>query len=126
MKIFTLSLALLVGALSLSSCATIFTGTKDSITFDSTPEGAKVIQKGIEKCITPCTIDVPRSLSKQMVEIKKEGYEVKELKLEKNFNAISLVNILFGGIIGFGIDLGTGAFVKYDQKSHHVELTPQK
>ena len=117
MKIFTLSLALLVGALSLSSCATIFTGTKDSITFDSTPEGAKVIQKGIEKCITPCTIDVPRSLSKQMVEIKKA--------LQKQ-GFFGIANILFGGIIGFGIDLGTGAFVKYDQKSHHVELTAQK
>lgn len=123
-KILSYAFVTFIG-LSMTSCATIFTGTKDSITFNSTPEGAKVLHKGIEKCVTPCTIDITRSLSKQMIEIKKEGYETADLKLEKNFNAVSLANILFGGIIGFGIDLGSGAFVKYDQKSHKVELTPK-
>ncbi|MDQ0594566.1 hypothetical protein QFZ37_002935 [Chryseobacterium ginsenosidimutans] len=51
--------------LSTTSCATIITGTKDKITFNSTPEGAKVFHKGIEKCTTPCTAEISRSLSKQ-------------------------------------------------------------
>ncbi|QOW11416.1 PEGA domain-containing protein [Kaistella flava (ex Peng et al. 2021)] len=113
-------------AISMTSCATIFTGTKDSITFNSTPEGAKVVHKGIEKCVTPCTVDITRSLSKQMIEIKKEGYETKEVKLDKDFNPVTLVNLLFGGIIGFGIDLGSGSFVKYADKSHKIELAPKQ
>lgn len=45
------ALSLVLGlsiVLSITSCATIFTGTKDSIAFTTTPEGAKVIHKGIE------------------------------------------------------------------------------
>ncbi len=108
--------------LSMTSCATILTGTKDSITFNSAAEGAIVMHKGAEKCTTPCTVEVPRVLGKQTAHIQKEGYDTTELKLEKNFNAVTMVNILLGGVIGFGVDLGTGSFLKYDQKSYTVPL----
>ena len=110
--------------LSTSSCATIFTGTKDPISFNSKPEGAKVVFKGVEKCVTPCTIEVSRSLGKQMITIKKEGFANEEFKLEKKFNAVTLLNLLVGGIIGFGVDLATGSFTKYDQNAYTTELKP--
>ena len=81
MKIFRFSAALIIGALSLTSCATIFTGTSDAITFNSTPEGAKVFEAGIEKCTTPCTYKVSRSLSQKNIEMKKDGYENKVFTL---------------------------------------------
>ena len=109
-------------ALSTTSCATIFTGTKDSISFSSNPEGAKVIHKGIEKCTTPCTAEIPRSLGKQMVTFEKEGFDKKEVKLVKNFNAVSLLNILLGGAIGIGIDAATGSLTKYSPKEYKLEL----
>lgn len=108
--------------LSTTSCATILTGTKDPITFNSQPEGAKVMFKGVEKCVTPCTVDITRGLGKQMVEIKKDGYNTKELQLDKKFNPVTLVNILLGGVIGMGVDLATGSFVKYDQKTYTADL----
>ncbi|MGC4129404.1 MAG: PEGA domain-containing protein [Bergeyella sp.] len=114
---------ILITSLSMTSCATILTGSKDSITFNSQPEGAKVVFQGTEKCVTPCTTEIQRSLGKRSVEIKKEGYETKELKLEKTFNPVTLVNILLGGVIGIGIDLGTGSFLKYDPKVYNAELT---
>lgn len=118
-----LSIVLLLSAtLSLTSCATIFTGTKDNISFNSQPEGAKVMHKGIEKCITPCTADIPRSLSKQIITFEKEGYKSKDVKLVKNFNAVSLLNILLGGAIGIGIDAATGSLTKYAPKSYTIEL----
>jgi hypothetical protein len=118
-----LSIVLLLGiTLSTTSCATIITGTKDKITFNSTPEGAKVLHKGIEKCTTPCTVPISRGLGKQMVTFEKEGYESKEVKLTKNFNAVTLVNILIGGIIGIGIDTATGSITKYSPKVYTVEL----
>ncbi|WP_294267124.1 PEGA domain-containing protein [uncultured Chryseobacterium sp.] len=118
-----LSGALLLGiTLSVTSCATIITGTKDKITFNSTPEGAKVMHKGIEKCTTPCTAEIPRSLSKQMVTFEKEGFSNKEVKLTKTFNPVTLVNILLGGIIGIGIDTATGSLTKYSPKEYKVEL----
>lgn len=112
--------------LSTTSCATIITGTKDKITFNSTPEGAKVLHKGVEKCTTPCTAEIFRSLSKQMVTFEKEGYVNKEVKLTKNFNAVTLVNILIGGAIGVGIDAATGSLTKYSPKTYNVELEEAK
>ncbi|MFP3832067.1 hypothetical protein [Chryseobacterium sp. SIMBA_028] len=56
-----LSIVLLLGiALSTTSCATMFTGTQDPITFTSNPAGATVFHKGIEKCVTPCTTKIPK------------------------------------------------------------------
>lgn len=115
-----------VVSISMTSCATIFTGTKDPITFNSTPEGAKIFHHGIEKCTTPCTAEITRSLGKQMIEIKKEGCENKELKLEKDFNPVTLLNILLGGVKGIGIDLGRGSFVKYNPKTYSIELAPKQ
>ncbi|ROH99461.1 PEGA domain-containing protein [Chryseobacterium daecheongense] len=118
-----LSIVLLAGiTLSTTSCATIFTGTKDSISFTSNPEGAKVFHKGIEKCVTPCTLEIQRSLSKQTVTFEKEGFASKEVKLTKNFNAVTLLNILFGGAIGVGIDAASGSLTKYSPKAYTAEL----
>lgn len=119
----TLSIVLgLSIVLSTTSCATIFTGTKDSITFTTTPEGAKVIHKGVEKCLTPCTAEIPRGLGKQMVMFQKEGFETKEVKLTKTFNPVTLLNILLGGAIGVGIDAATGSLTKYSPKNYTVDL----
>lgn len=109
-------------ALSTTSCATIFTGTQDSIAFSSSPEGAKVFHKGIEKCTTPCTTKIPRALGKQMVTFEKEGFEKQEIKLTKTFNAVTLLNIILGGAIGVGIDAATGSLTKYSPKKYDVEL----
>lgn len=117
--LFVLGLSIV---LSITSCATIFTGTKDSITFTTTPEGAKVIHKGVEKCLTPCTAEIPRGLGKQMVMFQKDGFENKEVKLTKTFNPVTLLNILLGGAIGVGIDAATGSLTKYSPKSYTVEL----
>ncbi|MDQ0781076.1 PEGA domain-containing protein [Chryseobacterium sp. W4I1] len=118
-----LSIVLWLGiTLSTTSCATIFTGTKDSISFTSTPEGAKVFHKGVEKCVTPCTAEISRGLSKQTVTFEKEGFADKEVKLTKTFNPVTLVNILLGGAIGVGIDAATGSLTKYSPKAYTVEL----
>ena len=122
MKIKLSVVALLGIVLSTTSCATIFTGTQDKITFNSTPEGAKVFHKGIEKCTTPCTTKIPRALSKQIVTFEKEGFENQEVKLVKNFNAVTLLNIILGGAIGVGIDAATGSLTKYSPKQYDVEL----
>ena len=119
----SLSIVLILSiSLSMTSCATILTGTQDSISFASNPEGAKVFHKGVEKCTTPCTSKIPRALGKQMVTFEKEGFNKKEVKLTKTFNAVTLLNILLGGAIGVGIDAATGSLTKYSPKTYTVEL----
>lgn len=116
----TIYLGIIFTAFSITSCSTIFTGTSDNITFKTTPEGAIVFDKGLEKCVTPCSFKVNRSLSEKTVTIKKEGYQDKTVELDRKFNAISILN--FFGIIGWGVDAATGALMKYDTKGYDVKL----
>lgn len=113
---------LAVVTLSMSSCASIITGTKDDLTFTSNPPGAKVYVKNVEKCVTPCTVAVQRSLSKSTADFKLDGYKDQSVALEKKFNAVTLGNILIGGVIGVGVDAATGSLTKYAKKSYEVEL----
>ncbi|OWK96917.1 hypothetical protein AP75_13995 [Kaistella haifensis DSM 19056] len=124
MKILKFSSLLLAGAFSLTSCATIFTGTSDAITFNSSPEEAKVYEAGVEKCTTPCTYKVSRSLSQKTVELRKEGYENKVVGLDSKFNSVSILNLF--GLLGWGIDAATGSLKKYDTKVYEIKLDEKK
>ncbi|MDO4225522.1 MAG: hypothetical protein Q4C75_06485, partial [Bergeyella zoohelcum] len=84
------------------------------------PQGAKVFERGLEKCVTPCTFKVQRSLSAKSIEFKKEGYQDKTIELDSKFNAVSIINL--GSLIGWGIDIATGSIKKYDTKGYTVQL----
>jgi hypothetical protein len=103
-----------------NGCATLFTGTKDRISFDSNPQGAKVLIDGIEVCKTPCEAKVKRSISDKAVEFKLDGYSTKVITLDNTFNVVSVLNLT--DIVGWGIDILTGAVMKYDRKSYTVDL----
>lgn len=104
-----------------TSCATMFTGTKDTIYFESEPAGARVLIDGIEVCKTPCSASVKRSLNSKRVEFRLDNYKTRILTLENEFNTVGVLNI-FTGCIGFAIDLATGSFMKYDRRAYNVEL----
>lgn len=106
---------------SMTSCATLFTGTKDRITFNSTPEGATIYKNGVEQCKTPCTLPVKRSLNDTDIEYKLEGYETRLITLSKEFNVVSIINL--SNIFGWGIDALTGSVMKYDTKQYDIKLS---
>jgi len=111
-------------ALTLSSCATIFTGTKDTISFNTKPEGATIYLDGLELCKTPCHVPVRRSINDTDIEVKLDGYNTRLITLNKELNLISIINL--GNLVGWGIDALTGALMKYDRKSYNLELTQDK
>ena len=108
----------------MSSCATILTGTRDTIRFDSNPKGAIVYLDGLEVCKTPCSTLVKRSISEKFAEIKLDGYETRVITLDRKFNAVSIINLT--GILGWVIDAATGALMKYDRKSYDIKLDKEK
>lgn len=118
-KIIKISLVVLSTS-ALTSCATILTGTSDTITFNTTPEGAKVLESGIEKCTTPCTVKINRSLSEKTIELKKDGFQNKVIALDTKFNSVAILNLF--GILGWGIDAATGTIKKYDTKVYNIDL----
>ena len=105
----------------MTSCATIFTGTKDRITFNSTPAGATIYKDGVEQCKTPCTLRVKRSLGDTDIEYKLDGYETRLITLDKEFNIISILNL--GNLLGWGVDALSGAVMKYDKKVYDITLS---
>ena len=116
--IFLIALFLMTG------CATIFTGTKDRIYFSSTPSGATIFKDGVEICTTPCNYRIKRSLSDTEVEFKLDGYETRLVTLDKELNLVSIINL--GNLFGWGIDVLSGAVMKYDRKAYDLKLTQEK
>lgn len=114
------SALVLIAALSLSSCATLFTGTKDTIRFNSTPSGATIYIDGVEQCKTPCTLQMKRSLNTTDAEFKLDGYETRIVTLSKEFNVVSVLNL--GNLLGWAIDGVSGAVMQYDRKAYDITL----
>ena len=56
------------------------------------------------------------------VEIRLEGYEPYKTKLTKQFNALYIGNIVFGGIIGLVVDPITGAIYKLTPNEINAQL----
>ena len=115
-------LGLLASIVVFTSCATIFTGTSDRLTFTSEPPGAKVFIDGNERCITPCHVRVTRSINERDVAISLDGYYVRMITLDREFNLVSILNLV--NALGWGIDALSGAIFQFEPESYHVTLTP--
>jgi hypothetical protein len=113
-----------VSMLSLQSCATIFTGTRDTIHFESQPSGAKVRIDGLDMGRTPLDLSVKRSINDKVVNMSLDGYETRNFGLSQEFNAVSILNLF--GLLGWAVDAATGSLMKYDMKAYTIELDPKK
>ncbi len=107
-------------ALLTSGCATLFTGTKDTISFNSNPRGATVYKDGVEICRTPCSVPVKRTLNTEDIEYKLDGFATRVFTLDKQFNVVSVLNL--GSLFGWAVDAATGSLVKYGKKSYDLEM----
>lgn len=115
---------LFLAVFMMTGCATIFTGTKDNISFSSTPSGATIYKDGVEICTTPCNYKIKRSLNDTDIEFKLDGYETRLITLDKELNLVSIINL--GNLLGWGIDALSGAVMKYDRKSYDLKLTKER
>lgn len=114
-----------VSAILLSSCATIFTPSRQSITFSGlegtkifdTSTNVKIAEIGSDKTTT---VSVKKKMSDKQLIAKKDGYKNTPIILESSFNATSLWNILFWP--GFIVDLGTGQMNKWDNTYINVDM----
>ena len=123
MKIYS-TILLASTILFMTSCATLFTGTQDRITFNSTPSGATIYIDGVEQCKTPCSIKVNRSINDTDVEFKLDGYETRLITLSKELNVVSIINL--GNLFGWAIDALSGAVMKYDKKTYDITLEDKR
>jgi len=104
-------------------CATIIHGTTQDITVSSAPDQAEVWIDGSRMSSTPTKVTLKRK-DNYLVTIKKEGYKEATVKIEGTTSAWIIGNVIFGGIIGCGVDLITGG--AYDLKPERVDINMTK
>ncbi|MFI3323600.1 MAG: hypothetical protein SNI45_04320 [Rikenellaceae bacterium] len=109
--------------LLLTSCATVFCGSKQNVLFTSNvDEPSKFTIDGIpQNNVTfPYTAKVKRGFSSTLVSAEAEGYQPVILEIEKKFNAVSVLNLT--DILGWGIDAATGAITKPEHKGYELNF----
>jgi len=114
----TFTIAAVLTLLSLNGCATVFRGSQQPVTFNSEPEGAKVLIDGNLMGRTPTTINLKRNKYKNAM-IKKDGYETAMVSISTSYDAISILNILWDSST---TDLLTGNAWEYDPNHYTVSL----
>ena len=108
--------------LFLQSCATIISGSRQNIQFNSNPANAIVFINEVEVGKTPFEKNLKRN-QEYNVMIELEGYEPYETKLTKKFNEWYIGNIIFGGLIGLVVDPITGAIYKLTPKELNARMS---
>jgi hypothetical protein len=108
----------------ISSCATLFTGSQQTVQINSLPSGAKIQVNGVDRGTTPTAIKLKKGNEGQVLTLKVDGYETKTFQPETAFNGVSILNLF--NVLCWGIDAATGALWKYDPKFYEIELTPKK
>lgn len=121
---------MIVAILLMSSCSTIFSGRKAKITINgSIPSNERVsIQtdaKSYSNVYLPAVVKVKRKSKPSTVVVMSEGYNYSDVMVGKKINPIFWSNILLGGLIGMGVDAGTGAMFKPNLKNYTVRMTPK-
>jgi len=110
-----------------SSCASIFTPAKQSITFVG-EEGTKIYDNG-QKIGTigetgETSIRIRKKLSSKELVAKKDGFKPTTVTLESRFNPISCINLL--NVLAWGIDLGTQKACKWENTHIEIEMEESK
>lgn len=112
MKQFFIRGFLIILALRLATgCATIVHGSSQKIDIASSPDDAEVWIDGARVGKTPARITLTRGDS-HIIKVQKEGFKDVTLNVNSEVSAWLLGNVIFGGIIGCGIDfISGGAYV---------------
>ena len=110
-----------------SGCASITRGSKEVLVIDSTPQDADIrLSTGLVGK-TPASFQVPRS-DTITVFITKPGYKDRTIIVQAeigNGGGVAMAgNVFLGGIIGAGVDAGTGAM--YEHKPNPLLITLER
>lgn len=113
------SLVVVLGT-TLTGCATVVSGTSQTIGVNTDPEGAdcQFTRKGVlvgRVNPTPGTIQVGKDFESVSVLCRKEGFDDTAGVIGTEFQAMTLGNILLGGLIGVVVDAASGAMTKYPE-----------
>jgi hypothetical protein len=110
-----------ISLFTLSSCATLFSGTSQHISIDSEPQGAEVSIDGQIIGTTPTTLRInrrPQDLGGygRRVNLEKLGYRKQIYYIKTKVNPVAYFNLF--SLLFWGIDYATGAIVRYNEYNY--------
>lgn len=118
-------LIILLGSLLMTSCASIFCGSKAKVTFDSdiSEKATLTIDGRKHTNVTfPYTTKIRRGFDETIVKAEAPNYRAEPIIINKSFNAVSVINLL--DVLGWGIDAATGAITKPEFKFYQIDFQP--
>ncbi len=121
------SCGLAVAVISLSACATITRGTKETFKVVTTPTAAAVALSTGERCTSPCALKLKRK-TEFTVTATKDGYSPATAKIQSKIKGGGVAgaagNIVFGGIIGGVVDGSNGSMRDLTPNPLYLTLQP--
>jgi hypothetical protein len=113
-----------LGALAMmfgSGCATITTGTNQSLSLETRHRGQQVAgaacklsnDKGTWFVTTPGSVVVSRAYGDMAINCTHERYSAGSMIVGSSTKAMAFGNIIIGGVIGAAVDIGTGSAYDY-------------
>ncbi len=135
MKTPVVSSVIVLAACSLlTGCASIISGRKADIAFDSYPSNAHVVIRDnygrpIASLNTPGTVSLKRNRryflpARYTATIESPGFAPAEVAIRSTVNPWILGNIVIGGIPGLIVDNATGAAWQPSRSEIHTQLAP--
>ncbi len=112
---------LLTLIMSQFACATLFKGTREEVTFNSRPQGAKVILDGVDVGETPLTLKLESKRTYHITFRFQNGVE-KSFQLTKHTQGGWIVLDVLAGLVPVIVDAATGAWYKLDTTNVNVSL----
>ena len=115
---------LVFSLLSLTGCATLFSGTTDKISISSDIEGIRVFIEGRLVGKTPIEVEVPRTIQTRgvLARFEKENFKTQEFRLQRKFNTTAIWNLT--SLPSWATDVLSGAWYEYAPLKYHIELEP--
>jgi hypothetical protein len=122
LKTFVASgLLLTTTPLFISSCSTVFNGSRQDVSITSTPSDADIYVDGEKVGAGHVELRLKRGKD-HVVEVKKAGYNTAKISTDKTLTGWFWGNLLCGGVVGFAVDLITGSAFDVDPDKIVVSL----
>lgn len=123
MKVRVLSLILIF--FCLASCATLFKGTTEEVSFKTSQDPAEVWINGQMMGQTPMSLKL-ESKKTYTIEFKKEGYKPVTKTITNHVGAGWVILDVLTGLIPVVVDAATGAWYSLDQENVNAILEKQQ
>lgn len=105
-------IGIVIAGVMLTGCATIVNHDYQDVPVTSQPSGLRVLLDEHSCGVTPVIVTLARG-ERHTVTIEQKGYNPYQIRLEPTLSPFIFGNIVFGGLIGLGLDAIMGGIYEY-------------